>query len=88
LPSQANKFSIIQVPIGTWPKDNKLKEIGKYQVPQLIEGVRSYTPALFSRVLGWSREDIEVFCAAVGNEIKDRSLQLYQLVHIVYGRKP
>ncbi|KAL2218200.1 S-adenosyl-L-methionine-dependent methyltransferase [Thermoascus aurantiacus ATCC 26904] len=77
-----------KLPTGRWPKDPKLKEIGKYQQVQHIQGVDSYSFALLSRVLGWSKEEIQVFCARVKNELKDPSVHLYSIVHFVYGKKP
>ncbi|GAB1194338.1 hypothetical protein APSETT444_003582 [Aspergillus pseudonomiae] len=56
---------IRKLPIGPWPKDPKLKEIGKYQGVQELQVIDSYTPAIFSRVLGWSREEIQVLIAKV-----------------------
>ncbi|KAL1967102.1 hypothetical protein VTN77DRAFT_3626 [Rasamsonia byssochlamydoides] len=82
------KSEIIKVPVGTWPKDSKLKELGKYHQAQVLQAIGSYTPALYTRVLGWSREEVEVLCAAVRNEVKDRSIHIYQQAHFVYGRKP
>ncbi|WP_277214274.1 hypothetical protein, partial [Isoptericola croceus] len=69
-------------------KDPKLKEIGRYQQVQQIMAVESYTPALFSRVLGWNQLEIEALMAKVRNELKDRSIHLYALVYFVYGQKP
>ncbi|KAL2005345.1 hypothetical protein VTN00DRAFT_2556 [Thermoascus crustaceus] len=77
-----------KLPIGRWPKDPKLKEIGKYQQVQQIQAVDAYAFALFSRVLGWSQPEIQVMCAHVRNELKDPSIHLYGKVHFVYGRKP
>ncbi|KAL1989317.1 hypothetical protein VTN96DRAFT_79 [Rasamsonia emersonii] len=66
------KEESFKVPIGPWPKDPKLKEIGRFQQVQQIQGAEVYTPALFSRVLGWSKEEIDVLLAKVRDEIKDR----------------
>ncbi|KKA22137.1 TAM domain methyltransferase [Rasamsonia emersonii CBS 393.64] len=79
---------VIKFPIGPWAKDKKLKEIGKYHQAQVIDAIGSYTPALFTRILGYTREEAEVLCVAVRNEIRDRTLHLYQEAHFVYGRKP
>ncbi|KAF4958037.1 hypothetical protein FSARC_11123 [Fusarium sarcochroum] len=79
---------IRKVPIGTWPKDPKLKEIGKFQGIQQIKAVESYTLQIFSAVLGWAQDEIHVFMAKVKNELKDPSIHLYINGHFVYGRKP
>ncbi|KAF5680060.1 TAM domain-containing protein [Fusarium heterosporum] len=76
-----------KIPIGTWPKDPKLKEIGKFQAIQAAQAIESYTPQIFSNVLGWSQEEIQVFMAKAKNEIKDPSVHLYFPVHILWGRK-
>ncbi|KAG5794788.1 hypothetical protein H9Q69_006173 [Fusarium xylarioides] len=79
---------IRKMPLGSWPKDPKLKEIGKYQSIQEAKAIESYTPQIFSAVLGWSQEEIQVFMAKVKNEIKDPSIHLYLPVHFLWGRKP
>ncbi|SCO76926.1 related to TAM domain methyltransferase [Fusarium oxysporum] len=79
---------IRKMPLGSWPKDPKLKEIGKYQSIQEAQAIESYTPQIFSAVLGWSQEEIQVFMAKVKNEIKDPSIHLYLPVHFLWGRKP
>lgn len=79
---------LVQLPVGRWPKDPKLKELGKYQHAQQIQAVEAYTFALFSRVLGWNKTEIEVLCAHVKNELKNPAYHLYVKIHFVYGRKP
>jgi hypothetical protein len=74
--------------VGTWPKDPKLKEIGAYQLVQMLDGVESYTMALLVRVLGWSPEEVQVLLSHARNELRSRQNHLYTLVHFVYGRKP
>ncbi|TQB77161.1 hypothetical protein MPDQ_004561 [Monascus purpureus] len=79
---------ISKVPQSPWPKDPKLKEIGRYHQVNVLEGVAPYTYALFTRVLGWERAEIEVFLANVRKEVKDLSNHIYTKQRIVYGRKP
>lgn len=80
--------STVQLPVGTWPEDPKLKKIGQFQLAQLDEAIDSYTPALLSRAFGWNGLEMEVLRAKVKTEVKDSSIHLYQNVHIVYGKKP
>ncbi|KAM6516473.1 hypothetical protein FALCPG4_014656 [Fusarium falciforme] len=79
---------IRKMPLGAWPKDPKLKEIGKFQAIQEAQAIESYTPQIFSSVLGWTQEEIQVFMAKVKNEIKDPTIHLYLPVHFLWGRKP
>ncbi|KAL2215199.1 S-adenosyl-L-methionine-dependent methyltransferase [Thermoascus aurantiacus ATCC 26904] len=77
-----------KLPVGRWPKDRRLKEIGMYQHAQQIQAVDAYSFALLSRMLGWKKEEIQVLCAHVRNELRDPSVHLYAIVHFIYGRKP
>ncbi|KAL3595893.1 hypothetical protein FPOAC2_10263 [Fusarium poae] len=77
-----------KMPIGAWPKDPKLKEMGRYQAIQQIQAVESYTPRVFSTVLGWTEEEIQVYVAKVRKDLKDPSIHLYLPVYFIWGRKP
>ncbi|KAI8649713.1 hypothetical protein NCS55_01433600 [Fusarium keratoplasticum] len=79
---------ILKISIGGWPKDPSLKELGKYQLIQQIQGAESYTPAVFSRVLGWTDEEIQVLIAKVRKEFIDPSIHLYIPAYVIWGKKP
>ncbi|KAF4993046.1 hypothetical protein FGRMN_6734 [Fusarium graminum] len=79
---------VCKLPIGPWPKDPKMKELGKYQAVQEMKVVESYTPKLFEHALGWSVPEIQVLMAKVKQELVDPSVRLYLLVTITWGRKP
>ncbi|KAF4446728.1 hypothetical protein F53441_9661 [Fusarium austroafricanum] len=78
---------VLKVPIGSWPKDPKLKEIGKFQAVQEAQVITSYTPGIFSHVLGWSDEEIQVFMAKVKMDLSDPAIHLYLPVYFIWGRK-
>ncbi|KAM0368717.1 hypothetical protein ACHAPK_006376, partial [Fusarium culmorum] len=50
---------IRKLPIGVWPKDSKLKELGRYQAIQELKVIDSYTPKLFQHALGWNEQEIQ-----------------------------
>ncbi|SCO12194.1 related to TAM domain methyltransferase [Fusarium fujikuroi] len=77
-----------KLPIGPWPKDPKLKELGRYQAIQESKVIDSYTPKLFEYALGWSAEEIQVLMAQVKNELRNPGIHLYLPVYFVWGRKP
>lgn len=54
----------------------------------MLEAMPPYTYALFTRMLGWSRHEIEALLAGVRRELKDLSIHLYTRVYMVYGQKP
>lgn len=77
-----------QVPIGTWPKDLKLREIGRAQSFQELQVVDSYTPGILKRVFNWAETEIQVLIAKTKKDLKDPALHLYLPVYFVWGRKP
>lgn len=62
------------LPLGTWPKDKKLKQIGLFNWTQLWEGLQGMSLRLYIDFLGWTREDLEVFLTEVRGDLKDSSV--------------
>ena len=46
------------------------KEIGAWNYLQIMEGLEGFTYALFTRQLGYSKEEVEVLCANIRKEMK------------------
>ena len=66
------------VPMGTWPKDPKLKEVGRWFRVQFLEmALEAYSLALFTRAGGWSNEEAQVLFANVRGELKTNKIHLY-----------
>lgn len=49
---------VFKVPFNGWPKDKKMKEMGRYQALNISQGLEGWSMALFTRVLGWERDDV------------------------------
>ncbi|GIJ90910.1 hypothetical protein Asppvi_009875 [Aspergillus pseudoviridinutans] len=82
-------LTVLQLPQSPWPKDPKLKELGRYHQVNMFEAVGPYSFALFTRYLGWSRPEIEVLVAGMRKELRDfQTYHLYTKVHIIYGQRP
>jgi hypothetical protein len=79
---------IVKVPISPWPKDPKLKQIGKYFQFQQLQGFQSYVPQLLTKVLGWSNDEVRVLIAHAGAELKNLSVHQYGKLYFIYGKKP
>ena len=71
-----------------WVRGEKRKLQAAWCQQNLLDGLNAMSMALFTRVLGWSMERIEVLLAGVRNDLKDRKIHAYAEVYIVYGRKP
>ncbi|KAL1969678.1 hypothetical protein VTN77DRAFT_8231 [Rasamsonia byssochlamydoides] len=48
---------VYKCPIGSWPKDPRLKQIGRIYLCSVLEAVEPYTLALFTRTLGFTYEE-------------------------------
>lgn len=53
----------------------------------MLEALEAYTLAPFTRILGWSTEQLQVFLAQVRRELVDRRNHIYAKFHYVYGQK-
>lgn len=74
-------------PIGSWPKDTKMKKIGTFNRLGWEEGLDSWARYLFTNCLGWSVEELEVFLAQIRNDLKNPAMHGWQYVTICYGQK-
>ncbi|KAL8973204.1 MAG: hypothetical protein Q9183_000106 [Haloplaca sp. 2 TL-2023] len=75
-------------PVGTWPKDKHLKEVGAWNYLQIMEGLEAFTFQLFTQHLGYSKAEVEVICANIRKEMKDPKLHIMFHLHVAYGKKP
>ena len=55
-----------KIPIGGWPADPKLKEIGNFQLVAMLEGIGGLTVAFWVNCLGWSVEEVRFPCTISG----------------------
>lgn len=78
----------LKSPSNPWPKDKTLKEIGKFQLLALLDGLEGVSIGLMTRGLDWKAEEVQVLLAKVRSEIKDRSIHAYQPKVVLVGRKP
>ncbi|KAK3215568.1 hypothetical protein GRF29_8g458064 [Pseudopithomyces chartarum] len=79
---------VVKVPIGPWPKDPKMKEIGRYQREHMCAGIEPYTFGFLGKILGWSETECKVMIAKVREEVRDKSLHMFIKFYFVCGRKP
>lgn len=63
-----------RLPLGVWPKDKQLKEVGAFNLVQLREGLEGFSLALFTRVLGWSPDEVQVLLSKVRKDLDNRNI--------------
>ncbi|KAH8883770.1 S-adenosyl-L-methionine-dependent methyltransferase [Thozetella sp. PMI_491] len=77
----------IKIPSGGWPKDPKLKEIGRYSQAALLSDPEGFI-LFFTFILGWSREQVHVYLAHLRRDLTSLKHHVYYWQKIVWGRKP
>ncbi|WPH01370.1 Hypothetical protein R9X50_00421300 [Acrodontium crateriforme] len=83
------KTKEVVVPLGLWPKDPKLKEIGRWFKAQFLESaLEAYTLALFTRNGGWKEVEVKTLIAHVKEEIEQGRMQLYTFCSFLTAEKP
>lgn len=82
------KQVLLKSPTNPWPKDKKLKEVGRYQLLAHIEGLEGVSIGLLSRVYDWKPEEVKILMAKLRPELKERSIHSYQATVVIVGRKP
>lgn len=68
---------IYRWPTNPWPKDPKLKTKGLWNLYNSLKGLQAFTVGLFTRVLGWEIEEIEVLLARVRNDLQNPRIHAY-----------
>lgn len=64
-------------PINTWPKDPHHKLCGAWTHENFLQGVQAVSLMLFTNVLGWSKDEIELLLVDVRKDVKNRQIHAY-----------
>lgn len=72
-----------KAPLSPWPKDKKLKELGKYLNVQMMDAIEPYSLALFTRVLKWDAPRIQLLLAGVREDLQNLDYHMYSVVYVV-----
>lgn len=72
-----------KVPLGPWPRDARMKEVGLLNLMQVIEGLEAFSYRLFTGVLGWELGEVQVLNAKVKEEIKGRAHHAYYVLWVL-----
>jgi hypothetical protein len=64
-------------PQNCWPKDPKMKELGVWTHANVADSLSGISMAMFTRALGWTVEELEVFLVDVRKEMKDTRVHAY-----------
>ncbi|GFF33395.1 hypothetical protein IFM46972_03878 [Aspergillus udagawae] len=79
---------VFKVPLGEWSEDPKWKRVGGTYSYQLLKSLEVYSMRLFTRTLGWLKEDTDALLARVREQLQQENLRLYSYFRVVTGQKP
>ncbi|KAK7430702.1 hypothetical protein QQZ08_002746 [Neonectria magnoliae] len=77
-----------KAPIGSWAKEPRLREIGQFSQAALEQDYEGYVLFMANMVLGWSKEEVSLYCAQLRREIRSGKFHPFYRQRVVYGRKP
>lgn len=66
-----------KLPIGPWPKDERLRRAGLFGLVNLLDGVHGLSIKIFTNLLGYSPEDLEVLLEECRREAKSKAVHSY-----------
>ncbi|TDZ32612.1 Secondary metabolism regulator LAE1 [Colletotrichum spinosum] len=75
-------------PTNAWPRDSKYKELGIWQNENLNEGVEGFIIAPFTRILGWTKEEVQMLLIDIRKDVNNRNLHAYFPIYSLWARKP
>ncbi|KAI8150971.1 putative methyltransferase tdiE [Colletotrichum sp. SAR 10_70] len=79
---------VFKWPQNKWPRDPRYKELGLWTLENITSGLEALSVAVYTRVLGWSKESVDVFLAEVRKDMKNTAIHSYWPIYVVYGQKP
>ncbi|KAE8145676.1 S-adenosyl-L-methionine-dependent methyltransferase [Aspergillus avenaceus] len=78
---------VIPLPLGTWPKDKRLKTIGTINMLQFLEALEACSYATFTQILGWTLDEVKDFLEKVRRDTLKKGVHILHEIHIVYAQR-
>ncbi|KAI1372349.1 S-adenosyl-L-methionine-dependent methyltransferase [Hypoxylon crocopeplum] len=77
-----------KTPLGSWPADAKEREIGHFNQAALEQDAEGFVTYLWTKVMGWSLVEIQVYATHLRRELRSKKLHPYYPQKVLIGRKP
>ena len=68
---------IIRVPLNPWPTDPWQRDVGRWYNLGLTEGLEALTLGPFMRILGWTKDEVDILIERVKREVCTRRMHVY-----------
>lgn len=69
-----------KAPLSPWPEQRREKILGRYMQAQMMESIEPYSLALFTRVLKWEPERVQMLLAGVRKDLMNLDYHMYSVV--------
>lgn len=66
----------VKLPIGPWPKDPELKNIGMLNLSQLLDGLDAFSFRLLCDVAGWTQTEVLLLLSQVRKDLKNPAIHM------------
>ncbi|CAH0021567.1 unnamed protein product [Clonostachys rhizophaga] len=77
------KKVVYKWPTNRWPRDPKHKELGSWCYENISSGLQGLSAAVFTRIQGWSPEEMNTLLEGVERELRDPSVHAYWPITVV-----
>ncbi|KAI1076404.1 S-adenosyl-L-methionine-dependent methyltransferase [Whalleya microplaca] len=82
------EVKMLKTPVGTWPEDPHQSKIGLFNRNMIYDGLHGFSIKPFTRGLGWTVEEVEVFLVDVRKALLNSTAHIWLPFLVVYGQKP
>ncbi|KAK3314452.1 S-adenosyl-L-methionine-dependent methyltransferase [Apodospora peruviana] len=77
-----------KTPVGSWPADKTMKEIGQFNRLGLEMGIEGFGLYVLTHIMGWSYEEVQVFMAKVRAGLRNKKWHAYCVWGAAWTQKP
>lgn len=62
---------------GRWPKGEHYKNLGRWNLQNMLDGIGGISMGVLTRVHGWTKEQVDALIVGVKRDLADRSIHAY-----------
>jgi hypothetical protein len=78
---------ILKLPVGPWPREPRLKQVGLFEMVNMTEGIQGLTIMLLTRCLKWTATEVELFLADVRKDVRNKKIHSYYHLYVGLQKK-
>ncbi|VZH94199.1 unnamed protein product [Fusarium fujikuroi] len=73
-----------KVPIGGWPKDEKMRKVGQFLRASIENDLEGYTMMVWHKIMNWPEDEYQVFLMNMRKAFKDKRIHGYMRVRYLF----